>query len=215
MTLSQVYPALFTMMSTEPNSAINFAMMASGNPLAVRSPAILASFGLSGQAAAMPRFASSSALSSISANNTPAPDAASVWAIARPMPRPAPVTSAALPAKIYSCVLALTISPVLIARVTSAQVLARFDRLSDMGTTASPNSTAMPAASVEMLENRVEEIAAKVHEAWMETKKAQGVTSRPSEWGEEQMVPYDQLSERAKELDRSTVRAVLSAIKAL
>lgn len=84
-----------------------------------------------------------------------------------------------------------------------------------MGTAASPNSAAIPRNSVELLESRIEEIAAKVHEAWMDTKKAQGVTSRPSEWGEEQMVPYEQLSDRAKELDRGTVRAVLSAIKAL
>lgn len=55
----------------------------------------------------------------------------------------------------------------------------------------------------------IEAIAAKVHEAWMVTKREQGVTSRPSEWGEEQMVPYADLSERAKDLDRSTVLAVL------
>lgn len=60
-----------------------------------------------------------------------------------------------------------------------------------------------------------EKIAAKVHEAWMDTKRRQGVTSRPSEWGEEQMVPYAELSERAKDLDRGTVRAVLEAIAAL
>ena len=57
-----------------------------------------------------------------------------------------------------------------------------------------------------------EDIAARVHEAWMETKRQQGVTSRPSEWGEEQIVPYDELSERAKDLDRGTVRAVLAAL---
>ncbi len=84
-----------------------------------------------------------------------------------------------------------------------------------MGTATSPNSTAIPTASIEVLERRIEDIAAKVHEAWMETKKAQGVTSRPSEWGEEQMVPYHELSDRAKDLDRGTVRAVLAAIKTL
>jgi uncharacterized HAD superfamily protein len=84
-----------------------------------------------------------------------------------------------------------------------------------MGTAASQNSTAIPVASIEMLEKRMEEIAAKVHDAWIETKKAQGVTSRLNEWEEEQMVPYHQLSDRAKDLDRGTVRAVLSAIKAL
>ncbi len=57
----------------------------------------------------------------------------------------------------------------------------------------------------------VELISAKVHEQWMESKRAQGVRSRKSESGEELMVPYDQLSEAAKELDRGSVRAVLSA----
>lgn len=61
----------------------------------------------------------------------------------------------------------------------------------------------------------IEEVAAKVHEAWMETKRAHDVTSRKSEDGEELMAPYEQLSERAKELDRSTVRAVYAAIRAI
>ena len=60
----------------------------------------------------------------------------------------------------------------------------------------------------------VEAVSAKVHEAWMESKRAQGVTSRQSEAGEELMVPYEQLSEPAKELDRATVRAVYEAIRA-
>jgi hypothetical protein len=60
----------------------------------------------------------------------------------------------------------------------------------------------------------IELVSAKVHEAWIEGKRAQSVTSRKSETGEELMVPYDQLSERAKDLDRQTVRAVYAAIKA-
>jgi hypothetical protein len=60
----------------------------------------------------------------------------------------------------------------------------------------------------------IEVVSAKVHEAWMETKRAQGVTSRKSETGEEMMVPYEQLSEPAKELDRGTVRTVYEAIRA-
>jgi hypothetical protein len=60
----------------------------------------------------------------------------------------------------------------------------------------------------------IEIVSAKVHDAWMESKRAEGVTSRKSESGEELMVPYDQLSEAAKELDRGTVRAVYAAIKA-
>jgi hypothetical protein len=61
----------------------------------------------------------------------------------------------------------------------------------------------------------LEIVAAKVHEAWMQTKQAQGVTSRLSETGEELMVPYAQLSEPAKELDRMTVRTVYAAIEAV
>lgn len=61
----------------------------------------------------------------------------------------------------------------------------------------------------------VETVAARVHDAWMETKRAQGITSRPAESGEEQMVPYDQLSEAVKDLDRSTVRAVFAGIEAV
>ena len=60
----------------------------------------------------------------------------------------------------------------------------------------------------------IETVSAKVHEAWMESKSAKGVKSRKSEAGEELMVPYDQLSEEAKELDRATVRAVYAAIRA-
>jgi len=60
----------------------------------------------------------------------------------------------------------------------------------------------------------IEVVSAKVHEAWMESKRAKGVTSRKSETGEELMVPYDQLSEPAKELDRNSVRAVYDAIRA-
>lgn len=59
----------------------------------------------------------------------------------------------------------------------------------------------------------IEEVAAKVHEAWMEAKRAHGITSRKSEDGEELMTTYERLSERAKELDRATVRAVYEAIR--
>ncbi|HKR02117.1 MAG TPA: RyR domain-containing protein [Pyrinomonadaceae bacterium] len=60
----------------------------------------------------------------------------------------------------------------------------------------------------------IELVAEKVHEAWVESKRAQGITSRKSELGEELMVPYEQLSEAEKELDRATVRAVYAAIRA-
>ncbi|MDT5157590.1 MAG: hypothetical protein QOC99_1489 [Acidobacteriota bacterium] len=61
----------------------------------------------------------------------------------------------------------------------------------------------------------IEEVAAKVHEAWMEAKRAQGINSRKSEKGEELMVAYDQLSEAAKELDRGSVRAVYEAVRSV
>jgi len=59
----------------------------------------------------------------------------------------------------------------------------------------------------------IEIVADKVHEAWMQSKQRQGVTSRKSESGEELMVPYSELSEQAKELDRGSVRAVYAAIE--
>ena len=61
----------------------------------------------------------------------------------------------------------------------------------------------------------IEAVAAKVHDAWMESKRAQGMNSRKSETGEELMVPYERLSEEQKEVDRATVRAVYAAIREL
>ena len=61
----------------------------------------------------------------------------------------------------------------------------------------------------------IETVSAQVHAFWMAAKLAAGVTSRKLDTtGEELMVPYDQLSEQAKELDRGTVRAVYDAINA-
>jgi len=60
----------------------------------------------------------------------------------------------------------------------------------------------------------IELVSAKVHEAWMASKAAQGVTTRKAEDGEELIAPYEMLSEKAKELDRDTVRAVYAAILA-
>lgn len=59
----------------------------------------------------------------------------------------------------------------------------------------------------------IETVSAAVHDAWMAGKRANGVTTRLAEDGEELMVPYDQLSEKAKELDRGAVRAVYAAIE--
>jgi hypothetical protein len=57
-------------------------------------------------------------------------------------------------------------------------------------------------------------VSSKVHEAWMASKRAAGVSTRKLESGEELMVSYSDLSDAAKELDRATVRAVYSAIEA-
>lgn len=60
----------------------------------------------------------------------------------------------------------------------------------------------------------IELVSDKVHEAWMKSKRDQGVTTRKAEDGEELMVPYAQLSDKAKDLDRNTVKAVYAAIEA-
>lgn len=61
----------------------------------------------------------------------------------------------------------------------------------------------------------MELVSAQVHNAWMQSKKDQGIDSRKAEDGEELMVPYNQLSEKAKDLDRNTVKAVYKAIREL
>lgn len=61
------------------------------------------------------------------------------------------------------------------------------------------------------MDDLIEAVAADVHAAWMEAKLAQGITSRPSSDGIEQMVPYEDLPDHLKELDRATVRAVLNS----
>jgi len=59
----------------------------------------------------------------------------------------------------------------------------------------------------------IEVVSAEVHAVWIESKRRQGVISRKAEDGEELMVDYARLSEKAKELDRVTVRAVYAAIR--
>jgi len=61
----------------------------------------------------------------------------------------------------------------------------------------------------------IEVVAAKVHESWMLAKLALDISTRKSETGEELMVPYRDLSESAKEVDRITVRTVYEAIRGL
>lgn len=58
----------------------------------------------------------------------------------------------------------------------------------------------------------IETVASEVHDAWVDSKRKQGFTSMKAEDGEELMVPYSRLSEKAKDLDRVTVKAVYSAI---
>ena len=74
---------------------------------------------------------------------------------------------------------------------------------------ASP--TALPAAQ----DGLIEEPAAAVHDAWIAENHSNGITTRVSSLtGEEQMVPYAQLSEPVKEYDRKLVRTVLAALRA-
>lgn len=58
----------------------------------------------------------------------------------------------------------------------------------------------------------VELCAEAVHDKWVETKRSQGITSRPSESGVEQMVPYAELPEPLKDLDRGSVTAVVDVL---
>lgn len=67
---------------------------------------------------------------------------------------------------------------------------------------------------MELNEELVEKLSDAAHQGWMDGKLAAGVTSRKSETGEELMVPYADLTEAAKDLDRYAVRTVLKAIDA-
>lgn len=58
----------------------------------------------------------------------------------------------------------------------------------------------------------IEYVSSLVHDAWIQSKLDKHISSRRSETGEELMVPYEVLSEAAKDLDRSSVQAVYSAI---
>jgi hypothetical protein len=61
----------------------------------------------------------------------------------------------------------------------------------------------------------IEVVADAVHQSWIETKQANGITSRKAEDGEELMVPYSQLSEKQKEMDRGLVKTVYGALHRL
>lgn len=61
----------------------------------------------------------------------------------------------------------------------------------------------------------LEAVSEKVHNAWMDAKRAKGVTTRKLDTtGEELLRPYAELSEEAKDLDRGSVRATLAGITA-
>jgi len=66
-----------------------------------------------------------------------------------------------------------------------------------------------------MNETQFELICERVHYTWIDKKLKQGIISRRAEDGEELMVGYKRLSEKAKDLDRDTVRTVLDAVDEL
>lgn len=57
----------------------------------------------------------------------------------------------------------------------------------------------------------VERMAESAHNSWWETYKSLGYKSRKAAWGEEFMVPFDELSDQGKEFDRMIMRAILAA----
>jgi hypothetical protein len=59
----------------------------------------------------------------------------------------------------------------------------------------------------------IEKVSELVHADWVKKKRAENTQSRRSTWGEELMRPYNELSDRAKQLDRDTVEAVYKAIR--
>jgi len=59
----------------------------------------------------------------------------------------------------------------------------------------------------------MELVADAVHQSWIEAKRAQGISSRKAEDGEELMVPFAELSEKQQEMDRGLVRTVYAAIE--
>jgi hypothetical protein len=59
----------------------------------------------------------------------------------------------------------------------------------------------------------VERLAPAAHQGWMRGQQDQGVTTRRSWLGEELMVPYAQLTERAKREVRATVRAAIEDLR--
>lgn len=71
------------------------------------------------------------------------------------------------------------------------------------------------AATTTIDANLVDTVSAAVHEEWMSAKRAAGIATRILDTtGEELMVPYDRLSDEAKDLNRGAVRSTLAALTA-
>jgi hypothetical protein len=62
------------------------------------------------------------------------------------------------------------------------------------------------------VEQIVQAMAESAHNSWWQTYIDLGYTSRKAAWGEEFMVPFDQLSEQGKEFDRMIMRAILKRL---
>lgn len=60
-------------------------------------------------------------------------------------------------------------------------------------------------------EQIVEAMAKSAHDAWHRAYVDLGYVSRLAAWGEEFMVPYEELSERGKEFDRVIMRGILDS----
>lgn len=58
----------------------------------------------------------------------------------------------------------------------------------------------------------VEVMADALHTYWVEEYRKAGFTSRLSSWGDEFMLPWEELSERSKDFDR---RGILAAVRAM
>lgn len=61
-------------------------------------------------------------------------------------------------------------------------------------------------------EEVVEKLAEAAHDAWWQQYVMEGYRSRKAAWGEEFMVPFEELSERGKDFDRLIMRAILKAL---
>lgn len=59
----------------------------------------------------------------------------------------------------------------------------------------------------------VEAMAESAHTAWVSWYTERGITSRLSASGEEFLVPFSELSEAGKDLDRTIMRAILNSFR--